>query len=458
MSAFSKNKPEAVKFVRYLSSPEVSKMQAVMASHLPVFPSVYKDADVLKANPWFAEALPVVEGAKSRPVSHQYPQVSDVIRSNMNAYLAGTKTTDTALADMKSSCNQSCGDRHVRDRPREGGDASVFDDDTGMPACAGTTRTGDEHRPRIERRPGRLRPSSAICPSARSAALLLAPAALLLLRDRRLSDRRRCSGTACTVSTTRTLPRASSGSGSRTTPTRSRTTGSGARRWHTIGYILVTVPVSLVVGLGLALLANMPFRVKWPVRLGLLLPWALPLVFAGLIFRWFFEYKTGVVNDVLMTFGVEPFQWLSDPTLAFIAICIAIVWKSSSFMALMLLAGLQTIPRSLYEAAEVDGATKWQQFTQITLPMLRPAIFVALIFRTITAIQTFDIPFAMTGGGPGDSTETLAMYIHKTTLDFLDFGYGSALAALMFVLSMVATSGYLRYTRTRPGEDDRCEG
>jgi multiple sugar transport system substrate-binding protein len=102
VSAYSKNKAEAVKFVRYLSSPEVSEMQAVMASHLPVFPAVYKDPDVLKANPWFAEALPVVEGARSRPVSHQYPQVSDAIRSNMNAYLAGTKTTDTAIADMKS--------------------------------------------------------------------------------------------------------------------------------------------------------------------------------------------------------------------------------------------------------------------------------------------------------------------------------------------------------------------
>jgi len=227
------------------------------------------------------------------------------------------------------------------------------------------------------------------------------------------------------------------------------------RFWHATGntilYIIVTVPGSLVLGLLLALLANLPFRVKWPVRLGLLLPWALPLVFAGLIFRWFFEYQTGVVNDLLAKFGVEPLQWLSEPTLAFIAICVAIVWKASSFMALMLLAGLQTIPRSLYEAAEVDGASRWQQFWQITLPMLRPAIFVALIFRTITAIQTFDIPYAMTGGGPGESTETLAMYIHKTTLDFLDFGYGSALAALMFVLSMFATSGYLRYTRRSSG-------
>jgi multiple sugar transport system permease protein len=224
-----------------------------------------------------------------------------------------------------------------------------------------------------------------------------------------------------------------------------------ASTWHTILFIVITVPGSLVVGLGLALLANMPFKVKWPVRLGLLLPWALPLVFAGLIFRWFFEYRTGVVNDTLMRLGFEPLSWLSDPNLAFAAISIAIVWKSSSFMALMLLAGLQSIPKSLYEAAEVDGASKWQQFVEITLPMLRPAIFVALIFRTITAIQTFDIPYAMTGGGPGDSTETLAMYIHKTTLDFLDFGYGSALAALMFVLSMAATSGYLKYTRRSSG-------
>jgi multiple sugar transport system substrate-binding protein len=102
VSAFSKNKAEAVKFVRWLSSPEVSKMQAILASHMPVFPSVFKEPEVLKANPWFADALPVVEGARSRPVSAQYPQVSDVIRSNMNAYLAGTKTTDVALADMKS--------------------------------------------------------------------------------------------------------------------------------------------------------------------------------------------------------------------------------------------------------------------------------------------------------------------------------------------------------------------
>lgn len=222
---------------------------------------------------------------------------------------------------------------------------------------------------------------------------------------------------------------------------------------NTFIYIAVTVPGAIVVGLGLALLANQPFKVKWPVRLGLLLPWALPLVFAGLIFRWFFEFNQGIVNNILMWVGLPKLAWLTDPFLATIAICIAIIWKTSSFVALILLAGLQTIPKSLYEAAEIDGASKWQQFIEITLPMLRPAIIVAAIFRTITAIQTFDIPYAMTNGGPGNSTETLAMYIHKTTIDFLDLGYGSALAVLMFVVSLVMTAGYLRYTRRDPRQE-----
>jgi len=219
---------------------------------------------------------------------------------------------------------------------------------------------------------------------------------------------------------------------------------------NTLLYVIFTVPGAVAVGLGLALLANQPFKVKWPVRLGLLLPWALPLVFAGLIFRWFFEYQQGLVNNALIFVGLSPVNWLTRETPAFIAICIAIIWKTSSFAALVLLAGLQTIPKSLYEAAEVDGASKWRQFVEITLPMLMPAIVVALIFRTITAIQTFDIPKAMTDGGPGKSNETLAMYIHSTTIDALDFGYGSTLAVLMFILSAVITSFYLRHTRRDP--------
>jgi ABC-type sugar transport system permease subunit len=214
---------------------------------------------------------------------------------------------------------------------------------------------------------------------------------------------------------------------------------------NTLLITLITVPGALVVGLGLAMLANLPFKRRWPVRLALLLPWALPLSFAGLIFAWFFHTEYGVVNDVVRRFGGESqTMWLLTPRYAFAAICLTIVWKTSSFMALILLAGLQMIPNSLYEAAEIDGASKWQQFCQVTIPMLMPSIIVALIFRTITALQTFDIPYTMTKGGPGNATETLAMLIHKTTIEYLDVGYGSTLAVFMFLMSMCVTAVYLK--------------
>jgi multiple sugar transport system permease protein len=219
--------------------------------------------------------------------------------------------------------------------------------------------------------------------------------------------------------------------------------------WNTVLITIITVPGALLVGLGLALLANLPFAMQWPVRLSLLIPWALPLSFAGLIFAWFFHYEYGVVNDVLNKLGMEGVIWFNSPHWAFVAICLTIIWKTSSFMALIILAGLQTIPRSLYEAADVDGAGRVRQFFEITLPLLKPAIVVALIFRTITALQTFDIPYMMTGGGPGSSTATLAMYIHQNTVSFLDLGYGSALAVVMFALSMVVTGLYLRIIRTK---------
>jgi len=219
--------------------------------------------------------------------------------------------------------------------------------------------------------------------------------------------------------------------------------------WNTVLITLITVPGSLFVGFALALLANLPFQMKWPVRLSLLIPWALPLSFAGLIFGWFFHSEYGVVNDVLNRIGLPGVIWFNSPRLAFAAICLAITWKASSFMAMIILAGLQTIPRSLYEAADVDGAGRVRQFFEITLPLLKPTIVVALIFRTITALQTFDIPYMMTGGGPGTETATLAMYIHQNTVSFLDLGYGSALAVVMFGLSMLVTALYLRMIRGR---------
>jgi multiple sugar transport system permease protein len=214
---------------------------------------------------------------------------------------------------------------------------------------------------------------------------------------------------------------------------------------NTLIITIVTVPGALLIGLGLAMLANLPFRYRAPVRLALLLPWALPLAFVGLIFAWFFHSEYGVINDIIRRLGGTPQIWFNSPALTMMAICVTTIWKTSSFMALILLAGLQTIPASLYEAAEVDGASRWTQFREITLPLLVPSMLVAVIFRTLTAIQSFDIPFSMPG--PGEESQTLAMYIHLNTVDYLDLGYGSALAVFMFLLSMATTFVYLRYVR-----------
>jgi multiple sugar transport system permease protein len=216
---------------------------------------------------------------------------------------------------------------------------------------------------------------------------------------------------------------------------------------NTLLITVITVPATLLAGLALALIADLPFRIRWPVRLALLVPWALPLAFVGLIGGWFFQSEYGVVNDLLRHVISTRIIWFNSAWLAFFAICLTITWKTSSFVALVLLAGLQAIPGELYEAAAVDGAGALRRFWHVTLPLLRPSITVALIFRMISALQTFDIPVTMTRGGPGTSTVTLAMYIHQNTVDFLDLGYGAALAVVLFVVSMAVTALYLRQVR-----------
>ena len=218
---------------------------------------------------------------------------------------------------------------------------------------------------------------------------------------------------------------------------------------NTLLITVITVPAALLAGLALALIANLPFRVRWPVRLSLLIPWAMPLAFVGMIGGWFFQSDYGVVNDILRHVRSTRIIWFNSGWLSFFAICLTITWKTSSFVALVLLAGLQTIPQELYEAASVDGAGPLRRFCFVTLPLLRPAIAVAVIFRMITSLQTFDIPLTMTRGGPGTSTVTLAMYIHQNTVDFLDLGYGAALAVVLFFISMAVTTLYLRQVRSQ---------
>lgn len=214
--------------------------------------------------------------------------------------------------------------------------------------------------------------------------------------------------------------------------------------WVTGKIVLVTVPGAVLVGLGLALIANVETSWRWWVRLALLLPWALPPGFVGLIFAWAFHTDYGVVNDLIRRVGGVPVVHLLRPGHAFTAIAIAMIWKTSSFVALLLLAGLQTVPRELYEVARVEGAGAWARFRHVTLPYLVPSLLISLIFRTISAFQSFDLPYAMTQGGPGRSNETLPLLINTLCTEFLDLGYGSALAVLVLAVSLVLTAPYLR--------------
>jgi multiple sugar transport system permease protein len=221
-----------------------------------------------------------------------------------------------------------------------------------------------------------------------------------------------------------------------------------ARFWSALGrttlFAVVTVALELGAGLVLALMLDRIVRARGLVRTIVILPWAIPTVVAALVWRFIFESPGGLATAGLAHMGVTAPTWFADELAAWVPLVLADVWKTTPFAALLLLAGLQNIDRSLYEAAEVDGAGQWQQFINITLPLLRPALLVAALFRTLDAFRVFDVVYVMTGGGPGTATETVAMYTFSTLLQHLRFGYGSALSMIAFVLAFAVALGGLR--------------
>ena len=212
--------------------------------------------------------------------------------------------------------------------------------------------------------------------------------------------------------------------------------------WNTTIFTVGSVLLELILGMGVALVLNQAFRGRGIVRTISLLPWALPTALMGLAWAWIFNDQYGVVNDILRRVGVidTGISWLGDPTLAMIAVILADVWKTTPFIALLLLAGLQSISGDLYEAHSIDGATAWQSFWKITVPLLMPQIVIALLFRFAQAFGIFDLIQVMTGGGPAGATETVSIYIYGTVMRYLDFGYGAALVVVTFVLLVLAVA------------------
>jgi multiple sugar transport system permease protein len=224
---------------------------------------------------------------------------------------------------------------------------------------------------------------------------------------------------------------------------RNYTTALGDSEWwaaftHTMIFAAASVTLELLIGLGMALVMHAAFKGQGVLRTVVLVPWAVLTVVTAVMWRTMFESPLGFVNTLLGTDTV----WLGEEPYALIVIILADVWKTAPFMALLILAGLQVIPSEIYEAAKVDGATAWQRFTKITLPLLTPAILVALIFRTLDALRIFDLPFVLTNAKSG--TSTLSTIAQETFASNRIYGLGSAMAVLTFIVVMIVSFIYIR--------------
>jgi len=212
---------------------------------------------------------------------------------------------------------------------------------------------------------------------------------------------------------------------------------------NTFVFTGLSVTLELVIGLGMALAMHEAFRGRGLLRTVVLVPWAVLTIVSAITWRTLFEPNLGLAPVILSKFGIgEDILWLGQEGYAMAVMVLADVWKTAPFMALLLLAGLQVIPDDVYDAAKVDGATTWQRFRRITIPLLMPAILVALIFRTLDALRIFDLPYVLTKGSNG--TTTLSLIAHQELTQNRLIGYGSALSVLTFVIVMAVSFLYIR--------------
>jgi multiple sugar transport system permease protein len=206
---------------------------------------------------------------------------------------------------------------------------------------------------------------------------------------------------------------------------------------NTFGFMFATVLCSLVLGLMIALMLNKKFAGRWLIQSIILLPLMVAPVIAAIMIRWMFNDQFGIVNAILDVFGVAPIAWLTQRWTAFFVILLTDVWLWTPWFALILLAGLQSLPPEPFEAAQIDAAGPWRTFRYITLPMLRPVIVVCVVIRSIDAFRTFDIVWTISGGGPARATEVFSIYAYVESFQFLNLGRGSAAAMIGAIIIVI---------------------
>ena len=217
--------------------------------------------------------------------------------------------------------------------------------------------------------------------------------------------------------------------------------------WNTLVFTVSAVTIEFLLGLGLALLLDRYVRKLNVLKTLLMLPMMLPPVAVAITWKLIYEPQFGVLNEIMFNLGLPPQAWAGDARLAMLSLIIADVWQWTPFMFLLMLAGLASLPIEPYEAAEIDGASAWRQFRDLTLPFLRPVIAIALLLRIMGALRLFDLVFILTGGGPADRTKTLSLYIYQVAYRFADQSYAAAISLFVLFATVAFSTWFIKRMR-----------
>jgi trehalose/maltose transport system permease protein len=225
--------------------------------------------------------------------------------------------------------------------------------------------------------------------------------------------------------------------------------------WNTLRFAVISVSIEAVLGMVVALVLNAEFKGRGIVRAAILIPWAIPTIVSARMWGWMLNDQFGIINDIMLNLGLisQKIAWTASPDTAMTAVLIVDVWKTTPFMALLILAGLQMIPKDIYEAAEIDGVHPVKQFFRITLPLVRPALMVAIIFRLLDALRIFDLIYVLTPNSV--ATKTMSVLARENLFDFDNFAYGSAMSTLLFLIIAIMTILYIWLGRVRFDGGDR---